>query len=86
MAEIRRIAVRSQPGQIVLETLSQKNPPWKRVDEVGQGVGPEFKPKYCKTRKMNKETIWESNRRPGRQLLCLQISHFLFATLFIMQL
>jgi hypothetical protein len=25
-AEIRRISVQSQPGQIVLETLSQKNP------------------------------------------------------------
>jgi hypothetical protein len=28
-AEIRRIEVQSQPGQIVLETLSQKNPSQK---------------------------------------------------------
>jgi hypothetical protein len=32
--EIRRIVVRSQPGQIVLETLSGKNPsPKKRLVE-----------------------------------------------------
>jgi hypothetical protein len=28
--EIRRIVVRSQPGQIVLKTLSQKNPSQKK--------------------------------------------------------
>jgi hypothetical protein len=39
-AEIRRIAVQSQPGQIVQETLSQKEP----TTRVAQGVGPEFKP------------------------------------------
>jgi hypothetical protein len=38
-AEIKRIQVRSQPGQIVREILSQKkNPSQKRA----QGVGPEF--------------------------------------------
>jgi hypothetical protein len=45
-AEIRRIVVRSQPGQIVLETLSGKNPSQKRADGVAQGGGPEFKPQY----------------------------------------
>jgi hypothetical protein len=45
-AEIRRIIVRSQPGQIVCETLSQKKK--KNVDGVAQGIGPEFKPQYCK--------------------------------------
>jgi hypothetical protein len=30
-AEIRRITVRSQPGKIACETLSQKNPSQKRV-------------------------------------------------------
>jgi hypothetical protein len=36
-AEIKRIAVQSQPGQIVLETLSWKNPSYKRDGEVAQG-------------------------------------------------
>jgi hypothetical protein len=50
-AEIRRITVPSQPGQIVRETLSQKNPSQKRTDKVSQGVGPEFKPQYHKNKK-----------------------------------
>jgi hypothetical protein len=50
-AEMRRIEARSQPGQIVLETLSWKNPSQKRTDGVAQGVGPEFKPQYCKKKK-----------------------------------
>jgi hypothetical protein len=37
-AEIRRIAVQSQPGQIVHETLSQKYPTQKRVSRVAQVV------------------------------------------------
>jgi hypothetical protein len=44
--KIRRTAVRSQPGQIIFNTLSQKkkkNPSQKRAGEVAQGVGPEFK-------------------------------------------
>jgi hypothetical protein len=50
-AEIRRITVQSQPGQIVLrpylkETLHTK----KRAGGVAQGIGPEFKPQY-KTKK-----------------------------------
>jgi hypothetical protein len=47
-AEIRRIAVRSQPGQIVCEILSRKNPSQKRADGVAQGEGPEFKPHTAK--------------------------------------
>jgi hypothetical protein len=48
-AEIRRIVIRSQPGQIVHETLSQKNPSLKKVaGRVAQGVGPQFKPQYHK--------------------------------------
>jgi hypothetical protein len=43
-AKIRRIMVRSQPGQIVCETLSGKNPSQKRTDGVDQGVGLKFKP------------------------------------------
>jgi hypothetical protein len=38
-AEIRRISVRSQPEQIVLETLPQKNLSQKRAGEVAKGVG-----------------------------------------------
>jgi hypothetical protein len=45
-AEIRRIVVQSQPGQIVLETLSQKKPSQKRVGRVVQGILPKFKPQY----------------------------------------
>jgi hypothetical protein len=48
--ETRRISVQSQPGQIICETLSQKNPSPKRVGGVAQGVGPEFKPQYHKNK------------------------------------
>jgi hypothetical protein len=43
-AEIRRIAVQSQPGQIVHETISCKNPSQKRASGMAQSVGPDFKP------------------------------------------
>jgi hypothetical protein len=46
-AEIRRIKVQSQPGQIVRETLSQKTHHKKRAGGVAQSEGPEFKPQYC---------------------------------------
>jgi hypothetical protein len=49
-AEIRRFMVQSQPRQIVLMTLSQKNPLQKRAGRVAQGVGPEFKPQYHKNK------------------------------------
>jgi hypothetical protein len=52
--EIRRIKVWSQPGQIVCETLTRKNPSQKRADWVAQGVDPEFKPQYCKIKKGKK--------------------------------
>jgi hypothetical protein len=45
-AEIRRIAVQSQLGQIVQETLSQKYPAQNRAGGVAQGESPEFKPQY----------------------------------------
>jgi hypothetical protein len=48
-AEIRRIMVRGQSGQIVREILSRKTLHKKRADGVAQGVGPEFKPQYAKT-------------------------------------
>jgi hypothetical protein len=45
-AEIKRITVRSQPGKIVHETLSQKTQHThkKSAGGVAQVVGPEFKP------------------------------------------
>jgi hypothetical protein len=52
--EIRSITVRSQSGQIVGETLFQKSPSKKGTGGVAQGVGPEFKPQYCKKEKKKK--------------------------------
>jgi hypothetical protein len=40
------MAVRSQPGQIVPKTLSQKYPSQKMAGGVVQGGGPEFKSHY----------------------------------------
>jgi hypothetical protein len=51
-AEIRRIMVRRQPGQIVCKPLSQKYPTHKRASGVAQGEGPEFKPQYTRKRKV----------------------------------
>jgi hypothetical protein len=48
-AEIRRIEVQNQPGQIVCEIVSWKNPSQKRA-----GGFPEFKPQYHKKRKKKK--------------------------------
>jgi hypothetical protein len=45
-AEIRRIEVPSQPGEIVRQILSHKNSSQKRAGGVAQGVDPEFKPQY----------------------------------------
>jgi hypothetical protein len=45
-AEIRRMVVQSQPGQIVCKILSQKTPSQKRAGGVAQGAGPEFKLQY----------------------------------------
>jgi hypothetical protein len=42
-AQIRRIAVQSQPGQIVCKTLPQN----KTFHRVAQGIVPEFKPQCC---------------------------------------
>jgi hypothetical protein len=54
--EIRRITIRSQLGQIVHETLSLKNPSEKRAGGVAQGEGSEFKPTYCKKKKLLRTT------------------------------
>jgi hypothetical protein len=54
-AEIRRIMVQSQPGQIVFETLSQKTLHKDRTGGVAQGKGPKFKPQYCQKKKKKKK-------------------------------
>jgi hypothetical protein len=53
-AEIRRIEVQSQLGQIVHETLSRKNPSQKRAYRAAQGVDFEFKSQYCEKKKKRK--------------------------------
>jgi hypothetical protein len=51
-AEIRRIAVQSQPRQIICETLSRKRCSTKKgLMEVVQGVGPKFKSQYYQKKK-----------------------------------
>jgi hypothetical protein len=55
-AEIRRIAARSQPGQIVCETLSQRTIHKNRAGGVAEGEGSEFKPQYCE-KKIG--TVWD---------------------------
>jgi hypothetical protein len=47
-AELRRITVGSQPGQMVHKTLSQKTLHKNRAGGVAQGEAPEFKPQYRK--------------------------------------
>jgi hypothetical protein len=54
-ADIRR-QFRSQPGQIVRKTLSQKYLSQKWAGGVAQGVGPEFKHQYCKNKTKQKQT------------------------------
>jgi hypothetical protein len=56
-AEIRRMEVRHQPGQIVLKTLSQKNPSQKKAGGVAQDVGTKFKPQHCKKKKRKRESF-----------------------------
>jgi hypothetical protein len=54
-AEIRKIVVQSQPGEIVHETLSQKNPLQKIAGGVAQGIFPKFKSQYCQKRERERE-------------------------------
>jgi hypothetical protein len=50
-AEIRRTVFRSQLGETVRKTLSQKTLHKNRDSGVAQGEGLEFKPQYCKKKK-----------------------------------
>jgi hypothetical protein len=52
-AAIRRIAVGSQPRQIVHETLSHNTFHKNRAGGVAQSEGPEFKSQYQKKKKKN---------------------------------
>jgi hypothetical protein len=49
--EIRMVAVRSLPGQIVCKTLSRKTLHKNRAGGVAQGESPEFKTQYAKKKK-----------------------------------
>jgi hypothetical protein len=40
---------------MVCKTLFQKNPSQKRLEELCQGEGPEFKPQYHKKKKENSQ-------------------------------
>jgi hypothetical protein len=62
-AEIKMIETWSQPGQIVCETLSWKNPSQKRAGGVTQGVGSEFKPQQHKKRKKIKTSFVEKRKQ-----------------------
>jgi hypothetical protein len=53
-AEIRSLAVQSQPRQIVHKTLSQKTLHKNRAGGVAQGENPEFKPQYQQQNKTKK--------------------------------
>jgi hypothetical protein len=35
-----------------MRTYLEKNPSQKRAGRMAQGVGPEFKPQYCKKKKL----------------------------------
>jgi hypothetical protein len=56
-AEIRRIEVQSQPGEIVHKTLSPKHPSQKRAGGVAQGVDPKFKLQYCQKKKKDSKGL-----------------------------
>jgi adenosine deaminase len=56
-AEIRRIEVQSQPGQIVRKTLSQKNSSQQRGGGVAQGVDPVQAPVLKKQKKSHGKSL-----------------------------
>jgi hypothetical protein len=57
-AEIRRIMVRSQPRQIVRETLSQNTLHKNRAGRVAQGKDHGFKPRVQQQKKNQDQIIW----------------------------
>jgi hypothetical protein len=63
--EIRRIAVQSQPKQIVPQDPILKNPAQERACGVAQGEGPEFKPQYHKKKKRKTALKYPYHRTVG---------------------
>jgi hypothetical protein len=55
-AEIRRIEVQSQSQAISLQDCILKNPSQKMAGAVAHGIGPEFKPQYCKKKPQKNKT------------------------------
>jgi hypothetical protein len=84
-AEIRKITVRSQPWQIVQETLSQKKKKKKNLHKtraggsrvVAQGEGPEFKPQYHQKRK-RKGKLSQSLKIGLEQVTPSRLSHVIY--------
>jgi hypothetical protein len=67
-AEIRRIAVGSQPRQIVHKTLSRKKSSTKKKSGAGgvaQGLGLEFKPQYGKKKEKKSWGQTQASQAPG---------------------
>jgi hypothetical protein len=55
--EIRKTMVRSQPGQIVHETISRKKKSQKRAGGVARSVGLNSSPRYLKKRKKERKKL-----------------------------
>jgi hypothetical protein len=64
-AEIRRLIVQSQPGQILHETLSQQTFHKNMTGGVAQGEGPKFKPQ-----------CWKKNKQKKLPKLCAKNTNF----------
>jgi hypothetical protein len=73
-ADIRRIEVLSQPGEIVHETLSWKDPTQK--SGVAQGISPEFKPQHPPHTHTHKAELY--NKEPR---FCSQTESYLWCDL-----
>jgi hypothetical protein len=58
-AEISKVGIRSQPGQIVQRPYLENTHYKKRTGGVAQGIGPEFKAQYCKKKKKRKLRLAE---------------------------
>jgi hypothetical protein len=72
-AEIKRIAVQSQHGQIVHKTIPQSKTFTEKSWWSGSIVGPEFKPQYC-LKKKKKDSIF---MRPQQTFIIQHISYSL---------
>jgi hypothetical protein len=84
-AEIRRIVVRSQVGQIVPREPILKNPSQNKAGGVTQSVGPEFKPQYHKKKELS-ESLYSPKKSVSEWLFieALLLSLFLYFFPFIL--